>query len=254
MNQFAMVEELASLVKDNLYSKHLILSTEEALVTFLQQDTSSDGILELQPVGSYHRLLLHRLAEIYGFVHESVGEGEARHLVLERCHETAIPSVLVSDILWDHADSYTSTSSQHILKRQSPEILASKLEQSLSPAPTLAPLEERQAAYLAARNRIFGPNGTEEVGSTSPKLRTDPTVARRMIAHALGRKVETKSNPDICGNEPNTGSRNNGTQNSGERRGNSSRASSAENLKKEQIGAAKRMFANALGRPSTREK
>lgn len=33
------VEELASLVKDNLSCKHLILSVEEALVEFLQNDT-----------------------------------------------------------------------------------------------------------------------------------------------------------------------------------------------------------------------
>ncbi|RLN42735.1 R3H domain-containing protein 1-like [Panicum miliaceum] len=80
--QFAMVEELASLIKDNLHSKHLILSTEEALIAALQQlrcaddvDGDSDGgeedaaadTIELQPAGAYHRLLLHRLAEIYGY-------------------------------------------------------------------------------------------------------------------------------------------------------------------------------------------
>jgi len=79
--QFAMVEELASLIKDNLHSKHLILSTEESLIAALQQlhcrDGDGDGDLEedddaadtieLQPAGAYHRLLLHRLAEIYGY-------------------------------------------------------------------------------------------------------------------------------------------------------------------------------------------
>lgn len=125
---------------------------------------------------------------------------------------------------------------------------------SLTPVPTPPPLEERQAAYLAARNRIFGLSSTEEGGSTSPKLRTDPTVARRMIAHALGRKIEATSNPEICGNEPNSGRSNDSTQNCRERRGNNPRALSAENLKKEQVGAAKRIFANALGRNSCREK
>ena len=78
--QFAMVEELASLIKDNLHSKHLILSTEEALIAALQQlrcadDGDSDGgeedgaadTIELRPAGAYHRLLLHRLAEVYGY-------------------------------------------------------------------------------------------------------------------------------------------------------------------------------------------
>uniref|UniRef100_A0A0A9F0S5 Uncharacterized protein n=1 Tax=Arundo donax TaxID=35708 RepID=A0A0A9F0S5_ARUDO len=43
------VEELASLIKDNLHSKHLVLSTEEALIAILQQhqqcreDEDDDG-------------------------------------------------------------------------------------------------------------------------------------------------------------------------------------------------------------------
>nr|CAB3495920.1 unnamed protein product [Digitaria exilis] len=111
-------------LQDNLHSKHLILSTEESLIAVLQQlrcgDDDDDGdreedddeadTIELQPTGAYHRLLLHRLAEIYGFAHESVGEGEDRHLVLQRCPETAIPPVLVSDMLWkfDNSDDFTS--------------------------------------------------------------------------------------------------------------------------------------------------
>lgn len=72
--QVAMVEELASLIKDNLHSKHLVLSTEEDLIAILQQqcrlddEEDAEDTIELQPVGAYHRLLLHRLAEIYGWV------------------------------------------------------------------------------------------------------------------------------------------------------------------------------------------
>ncbi|PNX85021.1 R3H domain protein, partial [Trifolium pratense] len=102
------VEELAFLVKDNLPCKHLVLTMEERLVNYLQaEDTRevkglvnetmvinilryiSDGILELEPMNSYNRLLLHRLAEIFGFAHESAGEGEDRHLILERCPDTS---------------------------------------------------------------------------------------------------------------------------------------------------------------------
>lgn len=111
----AMVEELASLIKDNLHSKHLVLSTEETLLAVLQQqcrldDGDAEDTIELQPAGAYHRLLLHRLAEIYGFAHESVGEGEDRHLVLQRCSETAMPPVLVSDMLWEYDNCADSTS------------------------------------------------------------------------------------------------------------------------------------------------
>ena len=94
-----MVEEFAFLVKDNLPCKHLVLLIEETFINFLQDDTSSDRILELEPMNSYNRLFLHRLADIFGFAHESIGEGDNRHLVLQRCPETSIPSILVNDIL-----------------------------------------------------------------------------------------------------------------------------------------------------------
>uniref|UniRef100_A0A453E1L9 R3H domain-containing protein n=1 Tax=Aegilops tauschii subsp. strangulata TaxID=200361 RepID=A0A453E1L9_AEGTS len=138
--QFAMIEELASLIKDNLYSKHLVLSTEEALVTLLQQryhddddeeehDRAATGArhgpagntIELQPTSSYNRLLLHRLADIYGFAHESVGEGEDRHLVLQRCPETAIPPVLVSDVLWNYDDSDGPSASLMLARNETGE-------------------------------------------------------------------------------------------------------------------------------------
>jgi hypothetical protein len=55
---------------------------------------------------SYHRMLLHRLADIFGLMHESVGEGDYRHLILERCQDSSIPPILVSDILkWQYGET-----------------------------------------------------------------------------------------------------------------------------------------------------
>ncbi|CAN1824937.1 hypothetical protein LINPERHAP1_LOCUS30960, partial [Linum perenne] len=64
------VEELAFLIRDNLRSKHLVLAMEDTFVNFLQHDTSSDGVLELEPMDPYNRLLLHRLADIFGDLHQ----------------------------------------------------------------------------------------------------------------------------------------------------------------------------------------
>lgn len=49
--------------------------------------------------------------------------------------------------------------------------------------------EEREAAYLAARERIFSVNLGEEKEPVKQKPRSVPVVARRMIAHALGRRI-----------------------------------------------------------------
>ncbi|XP_020222302.1 R3H domain-containing protein 2 isoform X1 [Cajanus cajan] len=189
MTQFAMVEELAFLVKDNLPCKHLVLTMEEALVNFLQDDdTSSDGILELEPMNSYNRLLLHRLAEIFGFAHESVGEGDDRHLILERCPDTSIPPVLVSDILWEYDEPQSLFTSHQILRRSEASPVLQKNTPSFSQS-----LEERKAAYLIARERIFSKNLEEVKEPGEQKPRSVPVVARRMIAHALGQRIHTKN-------------------------------------------------------------
>nr|XP_010905903.1 uncharacterized protein LOC105032990 isoform X2 [Elaeis guineensis] len=273
-----------------------------------------DGVLDLQPTSPYNRLLLHRLADIYGFAHESVGEGEDRHLVLERCPDTAIPSILVSDILWQYDEYQSPISSHHILKRK--ETPASKQMQISSPP---RPLEEREAAYQAARERIFALNDCDEKVVLVPKSRKVPVVARRMIAHALGQKIcSTPSNqkpssqkfeenestkgptndernedkldpaleyskeamafPDskLCMfgrkmyDKPANKSSNYNCSTSIEMRGHSKAAGSGSpncnslsntsngrvvdigNLEKERIGAAKRIFAHALGLPSSK--
>ncbi|KAK9291787.1 hypothetical protein L1049_019737 [Liquidambar formosana] len=184
MTQFAMVEELAFLIKDNLRCKHLVLSMEEAFVNFLQDDSSPDGIMELEPMNPYNRLLLHRLADIFGFAHESVGEGDDRHLILERCPETSIPSILVSDILWQYDESESPTTSHQLLKRKE----AAPVLKTKTPSFQYS-LEEREAAYLAARERIFSMDEGEIRESVKQKPRNVPVVAQRMIAHALGQRI-----------------------------------------------------------------
>ncbi|KAL6902135.1 hypothetical protein ACP4OV_005011 [Aristida adscensionis] len=311
--QFAMVEELASLIRDNLHSKHLVLATEEALIALLQQehrdgDDDDAGIIELEPAGAYHRLLLHRLADIYGFAHESVGEGEDRHLVLQRCPETAIPPVLVSDMLWkyDNCDDNCDDSASVVLTRNdtdcrepwraeflqediSVESLHLNADPDLKPRKQsvvlpVASLKEREAAYRAARKRIFSTDDAKEKDAPSTKCRQVPVVAQRMIAHALGKKVQnptetvvlaegkgkqlinglnfpissrnslypvTPDNKEVSHtrNSNSSAAGKNSFQNPcGQRsRSSGSRIVSAETLKNEQTGAAKRMFAHALG-------
>ncbi|KAI3435394.1 uncharacterized protein J3R85_006128 [Psidium guajava] len=304
INQFAMVEELAFLVKDNLPCKHLVLSVEEALVNFLQDDCSGDEILELEPMNSYNRLLLHRLADIFGFAHESVGEGDDRHLILERCPETSIPSILVSDILWQCDEPQPLPSSYQILRRKdAPTVLITNVPSSQDT------FKDREAAYLAARERIFGFDAEERREPVTQRPRNVPVVARRMIAHALGQKIGSTDHdasvkdregyeigtdgsnvPEDDTFQPNLSLEANGETNytrgsdlnlsekaKGEkqdvsatltgrkvpkesvqqyenvlssRSGRGEHVANKEFLKKEHLGAAKRMFAQALGRSS----
>ncbi|KAI3987415.1 hypothetical protein MKX01_042419 [Papaver californicum] len=274
VTQFAMIEELAFLIKDNLPCKHLVLSIEEVLVDFLLNDTSLDGVLKLKPMNPYNRLLLHRLADIFGFVHVSVGEGDDRHLILERCLESSVPPILVSDILWQH-DEYPSPTESHQILRRKDTLPASKT----STLSTKSSLEEREAAYLAARQRIFTEDDSEIKESVTPKPRNNPEVARRLIVTSLGLRVSSNSSGGVTSATHNGPDQKNqklsGRENcvthaaiserKSERKiqkkpagsdksvngvpppnGRMRQAPSEDNLKQEHLGAAKRLFANAL--------
>lgn len=180
-----MVEELAFLVKDNIPCKHLILSIEQVLVNFLHNDTSLNGVLELEPMNPYNRLLIHRLADIFGFSHQSVGEGEDRHLILERCPETSIPPILVTDLLWQSGEMQSPVSFD-VLSRE--KVIPGQRDNSARECS----LEERETTYLAARQRIFSAE-LYQTELVKQRPRNDPVVARRMITRALG-----KTNKVVC--------------------------------------------------------
>lgn len=266
-----MVEELAFLVKDNLPCKHLVLSMEDMLVDFLQDDTSLDEELELQPMNPYNRLLLHRLADIFGFSHQSIGEGDERHLVLKRCEDTSMPSILVSDMLWEH-DEYQSPITSQLLSRREDGSPGTKVE-TLSLAHVS--LEDREAAYLAARNRIFSTEDDDVASLDKNRPRNNPIVARRMIAHALGQRVKQSNQEGLKsqkGGQSQTVGPSLQLQTRPKSNGQSqtkiysnkkvpqqntentlSSARKCENLKEEHIGAAKRMFAHALRMHNTKD-
>ncbi|XP_011625542.1 uncharacterized protein LOC18440072 isoform X1 [Amborella trichopoda] len=282
MDQFAMVEELAFLIKDNLPCKHLILSMEDILVEFLQRNTCFEAVLELVPMNPYHRMLLHRLAEIFGLAHESVGEGEDRHLILERCENSLIPAILVSDILWQHDEYQSPKAVQQLLRRT--EISPSTMTSQCSSKPPTQSLKEKEAAYLAARERIFSlkEDDVEPKELVPPKPRNVPVVARRMIAHALGQRMNPAS-PQEKPALPNAAQRQNKDFSEREKYGvcshdcssqfpsiietkknssrilsgsgplnltseNNSKGGGMDILEQTQLRAAKRLFAQALGK------
>jgi hypothetical protein len=52
-------------VKDNLHTKHLVLSVEELFLEFLEPSYEGEPSLVLEPMLSYERMLLHRLADCF---------------------------------------------------------------------------------------------------------------------------------------------------------------------------------------------
>ncbi|XP_047317896.1 uncharacterized protein LOC124921304 [Impatiens glandulifera] len=233
--EFAMVEELASLIKDNLQCKHLILKMEESFINFIQEETSSDRQLELEPMNAYCRLLLHRLADIFGFSHYSLGEGNERHLVLQRCPETTIPSILVRDLLVQFDELEAPTVSHQLLRKSDDSSLSRTVAVT---SDVQLSLEKREAAYMAARQRIFSQDEEKDVCEMQ-RPRNIPVVANRMIAHALGRRVKN-SDSELR----NSISKDAKTVSEGV---DENVKIGKNDLKDDHVGAAKRLFANALG-------
>ncbi|XP_078433284.1 uncharacterized protein LOC144704662 isoform X2 [Wolffia australiana] len=212
-------------------------------------------------MSSYNRLMLHRLADIFGFAHESVGEGDDRHLVLQKCPDSSIPLVLISDILSDYDGYQPPTSSGFILKRaSSPKEIGRKFS-SLAP---FLPIEERESAYDAARERIFSMDGGKWEEQVNHKPRPVPDAARRMIAHALGQRMPSSNSSEKSTVNSGEVSSN---QRDGTHKGKALRTVpvkspikvsenrsplETEKLERERTRAARRFFANSLGLGSAR--
>ena len=161
-------------------------------------------------------------------------------------------------------------------------------------------LEERRADYFAARNRIFSVDSGDVNEPVKQKPRNVPMVARRMIAHALGHRINPNNQVATirdckkhCGqtdaletsqqtifsshqnmnfygrvksNDKNSSglslSKSNTPQKLNDKisphvsisqNGSSGNGVDKDYLKKEHLGAAKRMFANALGLQSGKD-
>ncbi|KAD4584660.1 hypothetical protein E3N88_22261 [Mikania micrantha] len=292
LTQFSMVEELAFLVKDNLPCKHLVLSMEDMLVEFLQKETSLNEVLELEPMNPYNRLLLHRLADIFGSLllqcHPMVlieigfeglyglgfvgcltwsSQGHCLLLLGQILIKTFVlrfrPSILVADLLWEHDDYHSPITSQLLTRLEDGSTGIVFFSAKVS-------LEDREAAYLAARKRIFSTENADMASLAKERPRNNPIVAQRMIAHALGQrikqpnevfnKVKNQSNGQTslqAHQKSNSEQHLDGKvpQNLETQASTNVTVSSAKkhdtkvpvhNLKEERTGAAKRMFANAL--------
>ncbi|KAK6137843.1 hypothetical protein DH2020_028418 [Rehmannia glutinosa] len=235
----ATVEELAFLVKDNLPCKHLILSVEDVLVNFLQDDTSLDGVLELEPMNPYNRLLVHRLADIFG------------------------PPILVSDFFLELDEVQSPINFEEIRRK---EVMPGQRNNVASKSS----FEERETSYFAARKRIFSVDASETKLVTENELSLSDTkecarAAKDLKIQYLDERDISSSNelgtakhprpctttevPESSGfkstNSTSKGPhqpRNDATQTKGKD------INTQENyLRKEHMGAAKRLFANALG-------
>ncbi|KAG3155903.1 hypothetical protein PI126_g8995 [Phytophthora idaei] len=189
---------------ENARERMTLLKFEDQIVRFLKNPREPH--LNFPPLSSYHRLIVHRLAQRCGLEHHTgdynpYENSSARVVTLFKTAQSAVPRVLLIDL---SADRQTPT----VTPASAPRIMMRKRSASRPGAnggrgngadKATPSLQDRERAYAEARARIFGEdNGNtaaESVSSSSPSSTTSS-------AHET-----SGSGPSTYNNGPRYGSR-----------------------------------------------
>ncbi|KAK1947382.1 R3H domain-containing protein 1 [Phytophthora citrophthora] len=166
---------------ENARERMTLLKFEDQIVRFLKNPREPHLIFP--PLSSYHRLIVHRIAQRCGLEHQTADynpyeNSSARVVTLFKTAQSAVPRVLLIDLSADRqTPAVTPASAPRIMirKRGAPRPGANggRGNGADKATPTL---QDRERAYAEARARIFGEdNGgalTESVSSSSPSSTT----------------------------------------------------------------------------------
>ncbi|OWZ20604.1 hypothetical protein PHMEG_0004960 [Phytophthora megakarya] len=166
---------------ENARERMTLLKFEDQIVRFLRNPREPH--LNFPPLSSYHRLIVHRLAQRCGLEHQTADynpyeNSSARVVTLFKTPQSAVPRVLLIDLSADRQPpTVTPASAPRIMmrKRSAPRPGANG-GRGNGADKTTPSLQDRERAYAEARARIFGKdNGStaaESVSSLSPSLTT----------------------------------------------------------------------------------
>ncbi|KAJ8564344.1 hypothetical protein ON010_g7004 [Phytophthora cinnamomi] len=164
---------------ENARERMTLLKFEDQIVRFLKNPREPH--LNFPPLSSYHRLIVHRLAQRCGLEHQTADynpyeNSSARVVTLFKTPQSAVPRVLLIDLSADRqTPPVTPASAPRIMmrKRSAPRPGANggRGNGADKATPTL---QDRERAYAEARARIFGEdndNSAADSGSSpSPPL------------------------------------------------------------------------------------
>ncbi|CAI5744272.1 unnamed protein product [Peronospora destructor] len=157
---------------ENARERMTLLKFEDQIVRFLKN--SKEPHLNFPPLSSYHRLIIHRLAQRCGLEHQTadynpVENGSARVVTLFKTMQSAVPRILLIDLSSDRQTStVTPASAPRIMMRRRSALRPGANGGRGNGGDKVTPsLQDRERAYAEARARIFGEdNGTASVVST----------------------------------------------------------------------------------------
>ncbi|TDH68799.1 hypothetical protein CCR75_002390 [Bremia lactucae] len=146
---------------ENARERMTLLQFEDQIVRFLRN--TKEPHLNFPPLSSYHRLIVHRLAQRCGLEHQTADynpyeNSTARVVTLFKTPQSAVPLVLLIDLSLDRQVSAApSTSAPKIMMRKCSAPRSGTNGGRSSNGDKATPsLQDRERAYAEARARIFG--------------------------------------------------------------------------------------------------
>ncbi|RLN97237.1 hypothetical protein BBJ28_00026758, partial [Nothophytophthora sp. Chile5] len=164
---------------ENSRERLTLLKFEDQIVRFLKNPREPH--LNFPPLSSYHRLIVHRLAQRCALEHQTADynpyEGSsARVVTLFKTPQSAVPRVLLIDLSTDRqTPAVTPASAPKIMvrKRGAQRPGANGGRGNGADGRATRSMQDRERAYAEARARIFGDdNAAESVSSSSPSSTT----------------------------------------------------------------------------------
>lgn len=224
--RFGPLDPVLLAALENSRERLTLLKFEDQIVRFIKNPREMQ--LNFPPLSSYHRLIIHRLAERCYLEHQTADfnttyvqgyDGNASRVVtLFKTAQTVVPRVLLIDLSAEKQQ-------QAVTPASAPKIMVRKRNASRGAGNANGgrggqdaknqqrSIEDRERAYAEARARIFGENSsssTDTVSSTSTSA--DSTIAPSTSGQKLGNSVQA-AGPDGSRGFGRGGGRGNGGSN-----------------------------------------
>ncbi|KAH7488608.1 hypothetical protein PRIC1_007278 [Phytophthora ramorum] len=180
---------------ENARERLTLLKFEDQIVRFLKN--AREPHLNFPPLSSYHRLIVHRLAQRCGLEHQTAEynpyeNSSARVVTLFKTPQSAVPRVLLIDLSPDRqTPTVTPASAPRIMmrKRSAPRPGANGRGNGADKA--MPTLQDRERAYAEARARIFG---EETANSAAESVASSPSSTTSLAHEGSGSGASTGNN------------------------------------------------------------
>lgn len=202
---------------ENPRERLTLLKFEDQIVRFLKNPREAQ--LVFPPLSSYHRLIIHRLAERCCLEHQTAeynpyaaGNGNggydgnsSRAVTLFRTSQSIVPSVLLIDLSSDRQQSTATpaTAPKIMMRKRGPHPGANGGKNPGDAKNAQRSMQDREKAYAEARARIFGEDTAESSNSPSPATVAPANASRTGIASgessSSGAKLHNSNNQQAAG-------------------------------------------------------